>query len=91
MTHNNSECFQKFRHASGLSRHLLTHSGLSYRCAECGRAFNDKSSIRRHVLTVHAKRKENEDANCMPQKNNMNYINLNENAIDSKDLIQFSL
>ncbi|XP_030759329.1 zinc finger protein 358-like [Sitophilus oryzae] len=41
-------CPKVFCHASGLSRHLLTHTGKTFRCLECDKNFTDKSSLKRH-------------------------------------------
>ncbi|XP_066141008.1 zinc finger protein pita-like [Euwallacea fornicatus] len=43
-------CPKVFCHASGLSRHLLTHTGKTFKCQECDKTFTDKSSLRRHHL-----------------------------------------
>lgn len=41
-------CPKVFCHASGLSRHLVTHTGKVFRCGDCDKSFTDKSSLRRH-------------------------------------------
>ncbi|XP_017779438.1 PREDICTED: zinc finger protein 184-like isoform X2 [Nicrophorus vespilloides] len=41
-------CPKVFCHASGLSRHLLTHTGKMFKCRDCDKNFTDKSSLRRH-------------------------------------------
>lgn len=46
---------------SGLSRHLVTHSGIFFACKECGRQFNDRSAVQRHVQTVHKISNKSED------------------------------
>ncbi|XP_065170608.1 zinc finger protein 358-like [Atheta coriaria] len=42
-------CPKVFCHASGLSRHLVTHTGKTFKCRDCDKSFNDKSSLRRHI------------------------------------------
>lgn len=46
--HRCSLCPKMFCHASGLSRHLVTHTGKTFKCKDCDKAFTDKSSLRRH-------------------------------------------
>ncbi|KAL3278250.1 hypothetical protein HHI36_013588 [Cryptolaemus montrouzieri] len=46
--HYCSLCPKVFCHASGLSRHLVTHTGKTFKCQECDKTFTDKSSLRRH-------------------------------------------
>ncbi|EEZ98149.1 zinc finger protein 358 [Tribolium castaneum] len=46
--HYCSLCPKVFCHASGLSRHLVTHTGKTFKCRDCDRSFTDKSSLRRH-------------------------------------------
>ncbi|XP_067618976.1 zinc finger protein 892-like isoform X2 [Eurosta solidaginis] len=46
-------CPKRFNHMSGLSRHLVTHTGLTFQCVECKRKFADRSSVRRHITNVH--------------------------------------
>lgn len=46
--HRCSLCPKMFCHASGLSRHLLTHTGKTFKCRDCDKSFSDKSSLRRH-------------------------------------------
>lgn len=46
--HYCSLCPKVFCHASGLSRHLVTHTGKMFKCRDCDRSFTDKSSLRRH-------------------------------------------
>ncbi|KAF2895582.1 hypothetical protein ILUMI_10592 [Ignelater luminosus] len=41
-------CPKVFCHASGLSRHLITHTGKTFKCRDCDKSFTDKSSLRRH-------------------------------------------
>ncbi|KAM7363980.1 uncharacterized protein ACRADG_000685 [Cochliomyia hominivorax] len=53
-------CPKRFNHASGLSRHLTTHSGISFQCSECDRAFGDRSSIKRHIVSMHSNVKKDE-------------------------------
>ncbi|KAL1508854.1 hypothetical protein ABEB36_003683 [Hypothenemus hampei] len=48
--HYCSLCPKVFCHASGLSRHLLTHTGKTFKCGDCEKTFTDKSSLRRHLL-----------------------------------------
>ncbi|XP_037928623.1 zinc finger protein 483-like [Teleopsis dalmanni] len=50
-------CPKRFNYASGLSRHLGTHSGLIFQCTQCDRKFSDHSSVKRHVQTVHGEPK----------------------------------
>ncbi|EDV42518.1 uncharacterized protein Dana_GF18031 [Drosophila ananassae] len=54
-------CPRSFHHMSGLSRHLVTHSGIFFACKECGRQFNDRSAVQRHVQTVHKISNKSED------------------------------
>ncbi|XP_055848930.1 zinc finger and SCAN domain-containing protein 12 [Episyrphus balteatus] len=61
-------CPKSFLHPSGLSRHLLTHKGMIFSCAECGRTFNDKSSLRRH-FAVHSKSGSKTDQKAEPGEN----------------------
>ncbi|GAB0090623.1 zinc finger and BTB domain-containing protein 17 [Sergentomyia squamirostris] len=46
-------CPKEFRHASGLSRHLLAHAGRTFPCEVCGKNFGDKSALKRHMNTIH--------------------------------------
>ncbi|XP_044742299.1 zinc finger protein 184 [Chrysoperla carnea] len=46
--HRCTLCPKMFCHASGLSRHLVTHTGKTFKCRDCDKAFTDKSSLRRH-------------------------------------------
>ncbi|XP_053946820.1 zinc finger and SCAN domain-containing protein 30 isoform X1 [Anastrepha ludens] len=46
-------CPKRFSHTSGLSRHLVTHTGLTFQCTECKRKFADRSSVKRHIINVH--------------------------------------
>ncbi|XP_023011960.2 uncharacterized protein [Leptinotarsa decemlineata] len=46
--HYCSLCPKVFCHASGLSRHLVTHTGKTFKCRDCDKSFTDKSSLRRH-------------------------------------------
>lgn len=46
--HYCSLCPKVFCHASGLSRHLITHTGKVFKCELCDKSFTDKSSLRRH-------------------------------------------
>ncbi|CAH2001553.1 unnamed protein product [Acanthoscelides obtectus] len=48
--HYCSVCPKVFCHASGLSRHLVTHTGKQFKCRHCEKQFTDKSSLRRHGL-----------------------------------------
>ncbi|ENN73684.1 hypothetical protein YQE_09714, partial [Dendroctonus ponderosae] len=48
--HYCSLCPKVFCHASGLSRHLVTHTGKVFQCSDCNKTFTDKSSLRRHLL-----------------------------------------
>ncbi|XP_011184739.2 zinc finger protein 165 [Zeugodacus cucurbitae] len=50
-------CPKRFSHTSGLSRHLVTHTGLTFQCTECKRKFADRSSVKRHIVNVHGVRK----------------------------------
>lgn len=47
-------------HASGLSRHLITHTSHSYDCMVCNRSFSDRSALKRHIIGVHEKEKKKE-------------------------------
>ncbi|XP_039302235.1 zinc finger and SCAN domain-containing protein 12 isoform X3 [Solenopsis invicta] len=51
--HHCQLCPKAFCHASGLSRHLVTHTGRTYKCVECEKTFTDKSSLLRHSR-IHA-------------------------------------
>ncbi|CAD7077863.1 unnamed protein product [Hermetia illucens] len=51
--HECSLCPKSFCHASGLSRHLLSHSGVTYTCKICDKKFSDKSAVKRHTSSVH--------------------------------------
>ncbi|KAL7301490.1 hypothetical protein TKK_0005927 [Trichogramma kaykai] len=51
--HHCQLCPKAFCHASGLSRHLVTHTGRTYKCVECEKSFTDKSSLLRHSR-IHA-------------------------------------
>ncbi|XP_023300602.2 zinc finger protein 652-B [Lucilia cuprina] len=46
-------CPKRFNHASGLSRHLASHSGVAFQCSECDRTFGDRSSVKRHIINTH--------------------------------------
>ncbi|XP_015126579.1 zinc finger protein 264 [Diachasma alloeum] len=54
--HHCQLCPKAFCHASGLSRHLVTHTGRTYKCVECEKSFTDKSSLLRHSR-IHAPKK----------------------------------
>lgn len=54
--HHCQLCEKAFCHASGLSRHLVTHTGRTYKCVECEKSFTDKSSLLRHSR-IHAPKK----------------------------------
>lgn len=41
-------CQRQFAHSSGLSRHLLLHSGRKFTCEVCDKVFNDQSALKRH-------------------------------------------
>lgn len=47
-------CPKSFFHASGLSRHILIHSGRKFPCEYCDKPFNDKSALKRHILSLHS-------------------------------------
>lgn len=55
-------CHRVFNHTSGLSRHLVTHAGVTFACKECGKKFNDRSSVQRHVQHVHKVKDEAADS-----------------------------
>lgn len=46
-------CEKGFCHQSGLSRHLIVHSGKTFNCHECSKRFTDQSSLRRHIKRGH--------------------------------------
>lgn len=46
--HRCTLCPKVFCHASGLSRHLVTHTGKTFKCRDCDKSFSDKSSLKRH-------------------------------------------
>nr|CAI5834218.1 unnamed protein product [Callosobruchus analis] len=50
LLHYCSVCPKVFCHASGLSRHLVTHTGKQFKCRHCEKQFTDKSSLRRHCV-----------------------------------------
>ncbi|XP_046738707.1 zinc finger protein 436-like isoform X1 [Diprion similis] len=54
--HHCQLCPKAFCHASGLSRHLVTHTGKTYKCIECQKSFTDKSSLLRHSR-IHSPKK----------------------------------
>ncbi|XP_048505264.1 zinc finger protein 383-like isoform X2 [Athalia rosae] len=54
--HHCQLCPKAFCHASGLSRHLVTHTGKTYKCIECQKTFTDKSSLLRHSR-IHSPKK----------------------------------
>ncbi|XP_034489257.1 zinc finger protein 37 [Drosophila innubila] len=56
-------CHRTFNHVSGLSRHLVTHAGVTFSCKECGRQFNDRSAVQRHVQNVHKIKDEDTEGN----------------------------
>nr|CAD7612105.1 unnamed protein product [Timema genevievae] len=43
-------CDKAFCHASGLSRHLLSHTGKTYDCVYCNKKFSDRSTLKRHAI-----------------------------------------
>lgn len=52
-THRCPFCPKKFAHSSGLSRHLLAHSGVTFDCAICLKSYKDQSTLRRHMNHIH--------------------------------------
>lgn len=54
--HQCPKCPKSFLHASGLSRHILIHSGRKFPCDYCSKPFNDKSALKRHIASLHAER-----------------------------------
>ncbi|XP_049804346.1 GDNF-inducible zinc finger protein 1-like isoform X1 [Schistocerca nitens] len=42
-------CEKSFRHQSGLSRHLMSHTGKTFSCNLCPKTFTDQSSLKRHL------------------------------------------
>lgn len=57
-------CPKRFKHASGLSRHLASHGGIAFQCSECDRTFGDRSSIKRHILNVHGNGRFKKSKTC---------------------------
>lgn len=51
--HKCSFCPKSFCHASGLSRHLLSHAGKTFDCQICLKSYSDKSTLRRHMINIH--------------------------------------
>lgn len=51
--HKCPKCPKSFLHASGLSRHILVHSGRKFHCEHCDKPFSDKSALKRHVNALH--------------------------------------
>nr|CAD7416539.1 unnamed protein product [Timema poppensis] len=43
-------CDKAFCHPSGLSRHLLSHTGKTYDCVYCNKKFSDHSTLKRHGI-----------------------------------------
>lgn len=46
-------CPKSFSHASGLSRHLLHHTGKTFDCEICMKSYTDSSALRRHMQATH--------------------------------------
>ncbi|XP_063706785.1 zinc finger protein pita-like [Culicoides brevitarsis] len=51
--HKCSLCPKSFCHASGLSRHLLSHTGKTFDCQICLKSYSDRSTLRRHMIAIH--------------------------------------
>lgn len=51
--HKCSLCPKSFCHASGLSRHLLSHAGKTFDCQICLKSYSDRSTLRRHMIAIH--------------------------------------
>uniref|UniRef100_A0A336MRL0 CSON005323 protein n=1 Tax=Culicoides sonorensis TaxID=179676 RepID=A0A336MRL0_CULSO len=60
--HKCSLCPKSFCHASGLSRHLLSHAGKTFDCQICLKSYSDRSTLRRHMIAIHdePRKKENQ-------------------------------
>ncbi|XP_063619187.1 zinc finger protein 157-like [Cydia splendana] len=67
--HSCPHCPKLFLYSSGLSRHMMTHSGRVYVCGACRRQFADKSSVLRHHRARHAHLEEPDEPECVETEN----------------------
>ncbi|XP_047984054.1 zinc finger protein 771-like [Leguminivora glycinivorella] len=73
--HSCPHCPKLFLYSSGLSRHMMTHSGRVYVCGACRRQFADKSSVLRHHRARHAHLAEPGQPDCVDNEDATNEEN----------------